>query len=70
MVDITQVQTYAIPKSIIELQEANNALENSNVELKANNSNMALGLVGAIAFGLIIYVGLNNKLNEQRKEFT
>ena len=65
MVDITKIQTFAIPKNIVQLQEINTALTNQNAELTTKSSNLIWGLIGALVIGGIIYINLKNKLDEQ-----
>jgi len=70
MVDITTVQPFAIPKSIVQLQSANTALTNQNLELTSKSANLIWCLVGAIIIGGIIYINLNSKLDEQNYTYT
>ena len=70
MVDITKIQTFAIPKNIVQLQELNTTLTNQNAELTTKSSNLLWGLVGALVIGGIIYINLKNKLDEQNNTYT
>jgi hypothetical protein len=70
MVDITKIQTFAIPKDIVQLQELNTALTNQNSELTTKSSNLIWGLVGTLVIGGVIYINLKNKLDEQNYIYT
>jgi len=69
MVDITKIQTFAIPKNIVQLQELNTALTNQNAELTSKSSNLIWGLVGALVIAGIIYINLKSKLDEQNNTY-
>mgnify|MGYP006085950475 CR=1 FL=1 len=70
MVDITKIQTFAVPKNIVQLQEINTSLTNQNTELTTKSSNLIWGLVGASVIGGMIYINLKNKLDEQNNTYT
>jgi hypothetical protein len=70
MVDITTVQPFAIPKSIVQLQEINTILTNQNAKLTTKSSNLIWGLVSLLIVGGIFYIKFKNKLDEQNRNYT
>ena len=70
MVDITKIQTFAIPKDIVELQELNTSLANQNTELTTKSSNLIWCIIGLLVAGGVVYYKFKKKFDEQNNVYT
>jgi|AP17_2_1055511.scaffolds.fasta_scaffold56316_2 hypothetical protein len=66
MIDVSTIQTFPIPKELLQLQQANSALTKQNAELTTKSSNLLWLLAGAAIVGVVVYININNKLDEQK----
>lgn len=70
MIDVSTIQTFPIPKELLQIQEANTALTLHNEQLLFKAKNLTLIVVVMVVVGTLFYHKLKEEHDEQNYTFS